>query len=210
MTSSAQNEIVYASGVRTESDVRDGVWKDLPQPRSWKVFAKSCEREAERGEPARQRAAKALEADLWTELTPAFVRRLQSLAEASAALLPSIPTFSHATSSRDFDGANMPFENLVIEHARRLEGQGTRGSTLATAAMTAALEDWRDRRFRHLAQHALSKVGEAARPLVGNAREALRAQDLAALSEARLAGQRSRRTPAQRPISLDEDLTSPQ
>lgn len=190
--------------------MRDGVYKDLPQPRPWRGLVRSCTREAERGAPARQRAERALVADLGTEITPGFLRQFRRRAEDSAALLPGMSSFDGIASSRDLGGENTPLENLVVDHARRLERTRVTGDRLAHEALEAALADWTERRFRHLAQHCLTKAGEAARPTLEAAREALAAQDFGALARRRLAGERSPRGPTRRAVDLDEDLTNPQ
>jgi hypothetical protein len=97
----------------------------------------------------------------------------------------------------------------MLDHARRLERTGITGADLTTAAMTAALEECKERRFRHMAQHCLTKAGDSSRATLAAVRQALDAQDLKQHGARRLAGERAAAPAAPRPIDLDEDLTSP-
>jgi len=189
--------------------VRDGIYKDLPQPRAWKGLLRSCTREAERGDPANHRASRAVAADCDIEITASFLRRFRRRADDAALQLPGVGSFDGIASSRDIGGENTPLENLMIEHARRLERGGITGDHLTTEAMTAALEDWKERRFRHMAQHCVTKAGDGARPTLAAVRQALDAQDLRGFVARRLAGERAASPAAARPIDLDEDLANP-
>ncbi len=189
--------------------MRDGIHKTLSQPRPWRGLLRSCAREAERGETAYRRAKKAIESDLATELTPGFIRRLVLRAAESETLLPSFKVFDDNSSSRDLAGENAPLENLVLDHARRLERDGIHGARLANDAVEGALVEWMHRRMRHMTQHCLGEAGEAARPMLDAVRAAIAAQDFKAIVAARLAGDQPAAAAEKRPINLDEDLAKP-
>ena len=59
--------------------MRDGVYKNLPLLRVYRSLLRSCIREAERGETARQLAERALERNVRQELSAKFVRQLRMI-----------------------------------------------------------------------------------------------------------------------------------
>ena len=168
-------------------------------------MAKSCEREAERGGTAREKASDALAADTIKELPEAFIERLVKTAENGASLLPSFSAFSDETSTRQPHGAKTPLQNEVWANAARLEADGATGRSLAHRAVEEALKDRGQRRARQIEQHY---AGEAAVSHAASA--AINSVDVTAITDALLAGKRLRPKRQRRRIDLDEDLTRPQ
>lgn len=186
--------------------MRDGLHKDLPLGRAWQGFVKACEREAERGEPARTRATHALLADFRQEVSPTFVRQLVQGADESASLLPTFKAFGPTATSRKLAGANSPLENEILANARRLEEEGLRGPSLAQQACEQALRSRSECRVRQIEQHC--RAEQAAR--VGRAaRDAIASVNLTTIVEPLLQDSVPPSAPKKRPIELDEDLSRP-
>src|SRR3954469_2586064 len=99
--------------------MRDGLHKDLALAREWQGLAKACEREAERGDTACDRATDAIAADVRHEVPETFVDKVIKAADNAAALLPSFSAFDGDSAQRY--GATTPLENEICANAARLE-----------------------------------------------------------------------------------------
>jgi len=185
--------------------MRDGLHKGLALGREWQGLAKSCEREAERGGTARERASDALAADTAKELPEDFIERLVKTAEDGASLLPSFSAFTEEKSTRQPHSPKTPLQNEIWANAARLEADGESGRSLAHRAVEDALKDRGQRRLRQIEQHY---TGEAAVSRAASA--AINSVDVTAITGALLAGEPLRPKRQRRRIDLDEDLTRPQ
>ena len=179
--------------------MRDGIWKGLPLPREWRSVLKSCVREAERGAVAEGKLAHAL-AKALGDLSPAFLRRLQSRARDVS---PELPGLTNPASL----GAVSVLEGMVAVRFVQLEGAGFHGDGLARRAVEEALQQWRERMGRHIRQYCFREAGDDAAMVIGALRAAEDRMDIGAIVADRLAGERVPRAAPQRPVGLDEDLT---
>lgn len=184
--------------------MRDGLHKDLSLGREWQGLAKACEREAERGDTAREKASDAIAADVRKEVPDAFVDRLVTAAENAATLLPSFTAFGPQLTPRHLHNANTPLQAEICANAARLEADGVSGRLLARRAIEEAIKDRGQRRGRQIGQHY---AGEGA--IARAANNAINRVDTGAIAEALLEHKPLRQKHKRREIDLDEDLTKP-
>lgn len=189
--------------------MRDGIYKDLPLPQSWRRCLRACERPAERGETTRRLVELALQQDASREIPPAVVRQLNRLLEQSNETLPGFATPLSRITANDFGASCSPLAQSVFLHAQRLEREGLRGGQLADQSLSNAFREWKERQLRHIEQHCLIKAGTQAGPLLRAVRDAIASADTDAVAQRVRSGNSERAPRARPPIQIDEDLTRP-
>jgi hypothetical protein len=187
--------------------VRDGIYKNLPLGRGWKSLLKSCEREKERGETSRSKAARAIASEIGVELSPQFLQALLSRARRTESLLPGFEGIDRGVTCRDLGGTNSPFENDVLASAKRMEARGVRGRAIVDGALKESIENLKQRRVRQIEQHCLSNAGTKSKPVIDAARAAVSAVDVSTVTNHLMQGERPKVPRANREVNLDEDLT---
>jgi hypothetical protein len=187
--------------------LRDGIYKNLPLGRGWKSLLKSCEREKERGETSRSKAARAIASEIGVELSPQFLQALVSRARRTESLLPGFEGIDRGVTCRDLGGTNSPFENDVLASAKRMEARGVRGRAIVDGALKESIETLKQRRVRQIEQHCLSNAGTKSKSVIDAARAAVSAVDVSTVTNHLMQGERPKVPRANREINLDEDLT---
>lgn len=183
--------------------MRDGIFKDLPLPRAWRSLMRAAGRPAERGETARRFAEKALARDLNQEV-PSVSRVLDQLAGNGQKTLPGFEApaaLGHARGE-----LRSPLEQAIVAAGRRLESEGVHGSALKQQSLSEGINEWAERRLRHIEQHGLAKAGSQAWPALSAAREAVTSA-ISPVTQSVLSGTSSASSAVRRPVDLDEDLT---
>jgi hypothetical protein len=188
--------------------MRDGIYKNLPMPRVYRSLLRSCIREAERGETARQLAERALERDIRRELSVKFVRQLRIIETEGA--LPGFGRLAACVSPKELGGQNSPLEHLVLQQAQRLQDEGANPLDLGRRAVEEALIRWRVRQVRQIEQHCVVETGASiARPITRAAEAALLNADIQSIARRLIEGEPPRISRRRAAIDLDEDLTRP-
>lgn len=187
--------------------MRDGIYKNLPLPKPWRAFLKSCTLDAERGEIAREKCERAV---LWElrDVPPRFREGFREQIEATESLLPGFKVFGTEITSSETGGENSPLTNRVLAHARRLESAGLKGQELERTAYTRALEDSLASSQRLIEQTILTSGSDSeSKATLTAVREAIKSFEPTPIVGAFLAGGSLNLPPARRPIDLDEDLS---
>jgi hypothetical protein len=187
--------------------MRDGIYKNLPLPKPWKAFLKSCTLDAERGEIAREKCERAVFLEL-RDVPPKFREAFREKIKATESLLPGFKVFGSEVTSSETGGENSPLTNRVLAHARRLESRGLKGQELEGTAYAVALEDGLAAAQRLIEQTILTSGSDSeSKATLTAVREAIKSVKTAPIVDAFLAGGSLNLPPARRPIDLDEDLS---
>lgn len=193
----------------THFQMRDGIWKNLPMPTSWRNLLRRCERQAERGEHALRAAEWALEKDARREISSAFLRGLKKLAGDSDSMLTGSVAFVNVRGAREIGGSGSSLEEATLNCARQFEQAGLRGVVLVKRALEQAFAFRGESRGREIEAHALLKAGSQARPMIQAMRRAQGAVDCRAMASRILSGEGPASSSRRPPVDADEDLTRP-
>jgi hypothetical protein len=187
--------------------MRDGIYKNLPLPKPWRAFLKSCTLDAERGEIAREKCERAAGGEL-RQIPPKFMAAFREEAEVAESLLPGIKAFGAEVTASDLGGQNSPLTNLILAHARRLEGAGIKGAELERASYTGALQETMNAQQRLIEQTILASGSDSdAKATLGATRNAIRSAKIGPIVDSFLSDRTLKLPPGRRAINLDEDLS---
>jgi hypothetical protein len=187
--------------------MRDGIYKNLPLPKSWQAVLRSCMLDAERGTIAREKVERAIVREL-RKIEQPFRSAFREKTELAESLLPSIRAFGDDLASRDLAGQNSPLENEIVAQGRRLEGIGLKGPELERQAYERAIKQMMERYIRSMEQTVLTSGTDSnAKATIRAARSAIESAKIMPIVDAVLAGHSLDLPPARRPVDLDEDLS---
>ncbi len=184
----------------------DGIYKNLPLPKPWRSFLRSCTLDAERGEVAREKYERAVGAEL-RDVSPLFMAAVGE--KAAESLLPGFKVFGAEVTVVDLGGKNSPIENRILANLKRLENEGLRGDELLRQSYIGALQERIGAQQRLIEQTVVaSGLDSDAKATLSATRDALGSAKISPMVERFIAGHALDLPPARRSIDLDEDLSS--
>jgi hypothetical protein len=187
--------------------MRDGIYKNPALSMPWRALLKSCMLDAERGEIAREKCERAAGLEL-REIRPQFMAAFREKAETAGSLLPGFKAFDADVTTSDLGGQNLPLENRMLAHARRLESAGLKGAELVAASCADALQETMSAHERLIEQTILASGSDSdSKATIDAARRAVDSAKIMPIVDSFLAGRSLNLPPARRPIDLDEDLS---